>query len=234
MIRKDEILDFHFEMKLEDVTPEGFFKGYASTFGGPPDSGGDIVAPGAFKNTIKRGGRNRNGIAMLWSHDPHSPIGTWPVLSEDAKGLYVEGMVEPTVTPGGIPVLKLMKMGSVRGLSIGFNTIKYEIDKKKQIRTLQEVELWEISPVTFPMNKFARITSVKNIRDARTVREFEESLREAGISREDAKWIAKWWRPNLREADAVEGEGLDSILQTLRNVDSELAMQAIQGALKDF
>lgn len=235
---KGSILDFQLEIKAEDVTPEGTFKGYGSVFGNV-DSGGDVVVAGAFKDTINRGGRNGNGIAMLWQHSSRYPIGIWTKLLEDEKGLYVEGQVEPTATPDGIPVLNMMRLGGVKGLSIGFNTLVSEDDEKRKVRYLKEIELWEISLVTFPMNKRSIITNVKDtIRGAKTIREFEDALREVGVSKEDAKWIAGMWRKehddqsNLREVG--ETDGINALAMALREIRSELDYSAIKEAMKHF
>lgn len=231
--KKDEMLDFVFEIKKEEVTPEGFFKGYASTFGGPPDSVNDIVLSGAFKKTLKNKGRNGNGIALLWSHDSRAPIGTWTSIREDDTGLSVEGIVEPQATPNGIPVLKIMRLGGVKGLSIGYNTVLSEFDEKKRIRTIKEVELWEISLCTFPANTRASVTSVKNILEARTERELEDALRDAGLSRDASKYIVKLTKHGLREAGKeAEKTNISSVLSELRRVNLELTMTEIQQVLQ--
>jgi HK97 family phage prohead protease len=230
---KDEVLDFGFEIKKEDVTPDGFFKGYGSTFGGPPDSGNDIIAPGCFRKTIKDNGRNGNGIAMLWSHDTKCPIGTWQVIREDDKGLYVEGICEPDAMPGGVPVLKLMRSGGIKGLSIGYNTKSYSMDETKKVRTLKEVDLWEISPVTFPMNNRAKITSVKAIRDARTARELEQALRDAGVPIDEAKYLTGLLKSGLRDAGGLGAGEMNDILQELKKVNQQMQMDEISNAIRN-
>lgn len=233
-IKRDETLDFAIEIKKDDITAEGLFKGYASTFDGPPDSQGDIVAQGAFKKTIKSQGRNGNGIALLWSHDSLYPIGAWSIIKEDDKGLYVEGLIEPSAAPGGIPVLKVMRLGGIKGMSIGFNTVNYEIDDKKKTRTLKEVDLWEISLCTFPANPRASVTSVKNILAAKTERELENALREAGLSREASKYIIALTRQGLRDANKSESNnrGMNTILTELRRINTELSIGEIQNAIR--
>lgn len=227
--RKDETLDFPLEIKKEDVKDDGFFKGYGSTFMGAPDSYGDVVAPGAFQKTISKGGRNGTGIACLWQHMAACPLGIYSVMQEDAKGLYLEGMVDTTACPNGINVHRAMKMGSVRGLSIGFNTLQYDWDEKKKIRTLKEVELWEVSLVTFPANVKAGVTGVKSILEARNERELEDALREAGLSREAAKYVVSLTKSGLREAGANQ-ETWDPVLSELRKINNDLSMQQIKDA----
>lgn len=225
----NEFIDVPFQFEAKSLTEDGTFEGYGSMFGGEPDSYGDVVVKGAFKKTISKGGRNGFGIAMLYQHDPKQPIGTWQTLREDDKGLYVKGKLIRGVQKADEAYL-LMKENVLRGLSIGYDTIDHEIveDKKRNTRTrfLKEVSLWEISPVTFPALVRAQITNVKDaIKQAKTERELEAALREAGLSWGQAKDIAFMCRPYLRGVEAV---GLKSILTGLSKKNKELA-KVLQG-----
>lgn len=224
-----ETLDFGFEVKADSVDAKGFFEGYGSTFGGAPDSGNDIVARGAFARTLKNKGRNGTGIAMLWSHDPRLPIGVWHSIVEDEKGLFCKGQVHPDARPEGVPVLELMRMGSIRGLSIGYQAVKAVKDEKSGARMLQDVDLWEISPVTFPMNTRAGITGVKQILDARTPRELERSLRDAGIDHEVSKYLVKLCKAGLREAGGraavVTADSMSALVAELRATNQSISSQ---------
>jgi len=236
--KRDEVLDFAVEIKKEVVSHNGFFKGYASTFGGDPDQGGDIIAKGCFTDTLKMNGRGGNGIAMLWSHDPRCPIGAWQLVREDEKGLYVEGMIEPTACPDGVPVHKVMKMGGIKGLSIGYNTVDSGdiMVGKTKARELKKVNLWEISLVTFPMNTRSTVTGVKHILEATTERELEDALREASIPRSVAKVIVKVAKEGLRDAarprHSTNGEQA-LILKALRDVNAGLTLSAVQNSIRD-
>lgn len=194
------IKEFPLEIKAEDITEEGIFMGYASTFGGKPDSYGDVIRQGAFKETLKKGGRNGTGIALLWQHDSSKPIGIWTEIVENSRGLKVTGKLNLDVQLGK-EAYSLMKMGAVKGLSIGFTPAiddkgelledAYEWDSKKRIRYLNKVDLWEISTVTFPANTRANVTDVKNaIENAKDERELEDALREVGgLSLSASKYI---------------------------------------------
>lgn len=219
-----EHLDFGFELKQDSVTPNGFFEGYASTFGNV-DRGNDIAVKGCFAKTIKTKGAA--GVAMLWSHDTRAPIGVWHHFEEDEKGLYCKGQVEPSAAPDGIPVYKLMRMGGIKGLSIGYKAVNADRDEVKGIRMLKEVELFEVSPVTFPMNVRAGVTSVKSIFDARTPRELERALRDAELPVDAAKYIVKLCTKGLREAgpedrQATGSQELDGILAALRSANEQV------------
>jgi uncharacterized protein len=128
--------------------------GYASVFGAA-DHGGDVVMPGAYAASLaalKAGGR---GVKMLWQHDPAQPIGVWDEVREDDRGLWVSGRLLPEVAKGR-EAAALIAAGAVDGLSIGYRTKRAEKDGKGR-RLLAEVELWEVSLVTFPMLSQARV-----------------------------------------------------------------------------
>jgi len=226
MAMRNEIMDIGFEVKKDSVTAEGDFEGYGSTFGGMPDSGGDVIAKGCFTKTLKNKGRNGNGIALLWSHDARAPIGVWRNIQEDEKGLFCQGTIHPKSQPDGIPVLDIMRMGGIRGLSIGYSTIQYDMDDKRKIRTLKEAELWEISPVTFPMNTRASITSVKEILGAKTPRELERSLRDAGIDHEVSKYLVALCKSGLRDAgrpsNVDSGQDWQLVLDELKKANAAM------------
>jgi HK97 family phage prohead protease len=134
------------------IDAEGRFAGYASVFN-KLDSGGDIVLPGAFaKSLAKRRGR----IRLLFQHDPKEPVGTWESLSEDSHGLFVTGRLVPDV-PRSDALRRLIGNGALDGLSIGFRTVK--ASRRDGNRLLHEIDLYEVSIVTFPMMEDARIAS---------------------------------------------------------------------------
>lgn len=143
---------------LHKVGENGIFEGYACLFG-KEDLGQDIVRPGAFARSLAR--RSLSGIKLLYQHDPAQPIGRWLSIEEDAKGLLVKGQLLLDL-PKAREVMSLMREGVLDGLSIGFRTIRGNKDRKSGLRHLHEVDLWEISVVTFPMQPEARIASVKS------------------------------------------------------------------------
>lgn len=192
------------ELKAEDDGTRTI-SGFGSVFNNT-DLGGDIVLPGAFTRSLK----SRNP-SMLWQHDSGQIPGVWTKAEEQAKGLYLEGTFADT--PLGNEAYTLAKMKALTGLSIGFSTKKYEIDQSKGTRKLLDLDLYEVSLVTFPMNEKATITRVKSMPG--TLREFEEFLREAGYNRDDATTIAlrgyKALNPE-REAGADEQQAVAEIL----------------------
>lgn len=181
------------------IDEDGVIEGYASIFGNA-DSGGDVVAPGAFRESLRL--RPAAQVRMLWQHDPNEPIGVWEQVTEDARGLFVRGRLLGDVARGR-EVLSLLRAGAIDGLSIGFRTQRAQTDAQTGIRSLLEIDLWEISIVTFPMNDAARVGSVKQIA---TLRDFENFLRDAGgFSRKQARRIAAHgFQPTENQRDADE------------------------------
>lgn len=132
---------------------EARIEGYASLFG-LPDQGGDIVQPGAYAASLAARG---SAVKMLWQHDPAQPIGIWEEVREDAKGLWVKGRLLD-VTQKGREAAALVQAGAIDGLSIGYRTKRAAKDDKGR-RLLSELELWEVSLVTFPMLPSARVAA---------------------------------------------------------------------------
>ena len=154
-----------FEIKKDDIAGR-VFSGYASTF--DVDLGGDIITPGAFKKTID--GR-QDKIKVLWQHN--EPIGKSMRLYEDSIGLFVEGKVSKTRL--GDEAIELMRDRVIDQMSIGFSIPAGKSEMSDEgLRIIREVKLFEFSPVTFPMNENAIITSVKNMKDAIALGQIEQ------------------------------------------------------------
>ena len=210
-------------MIIDEITEDGTIRGYASIFGNV-DKGGDIVAPGAFKKSIKA--RKGKVLPMLWNHDPGHPIGKWTVIEEDERGLKIEGRITPGVSKGA-EVLAMVRDGVIDGMSIGYATIKADYDEVTGVRTLKEVELWEVSLVTFPMNTEATVQGVKalSIDDARdiTERDWEDILtgkRDAiRLSRSTAQALMKGGLPAIR---ATRDAGEDAVHRMAKAIMNEL------------
>ena len=223
-----EYLDCEFIIETKDISEDGTFGGYASVFGGEPDSYRDVVKRGAFMETLSKGGRNGFGVAMLWQHDAKQPIGVWKRIEENNKGLQVEGQLTKGVKQADEAHL-LMKAGALKGLSFGYDVPAdgAEQDEKKRIRYLKKVDLWEISPVTFPANTRSTITNVKfinqQIEEATTERELERILRDAGLPIEASKTVVSMAKPYLRwKREAVTG---GELLEFLKSINAELKIK---------
>lgn len=152
-------------------------EGYASVFG-QRDRGGDVVMPGAYAASLaalKAAGRR---VKMLWQHDPSQPIGTWEEAGEDACGLWVRGRLLPEVARGR-EAAALLAAGAIDGLSIGYRTKRAESDGQGG-RRLVELELWEVSLVTFPMLPAARVAAKAAAPEEALMRDMARMFRAAG------------------------------------------------------
>ena len=174
-----------FEIKA--VEEDGIFEGRGSVFGNV-DSYKEIVAPGAFTDTLAAWKAQNRLPPVLWQHRSGEPIGPHLEMEERADGLYCKGQLLVNDVQRAKEARALMKAKAVNGLSIGFVTREDAYDRVTGIRTLKKVDLWEVSVVTFPANPAAQISSVKSAIDGtQTFAEAESFLREVGrLSKADA------------------------------------------------
>lgn len=186
-----------FRLDVKNLAEDGTFEGYGSIFGNV-DCYRESVVKGAFSKTLKKHEQDNNPVLMLWQHSWEDPIGVWKELKEDDRGLYGVGEINLDVQKGR-EAYSLMKQRALTGLSIGYKEVKYT--DNAEVRLLEEIDLYEISPVTFPANEEARISAVKSERFQQfaqkmrnglppSIKEFEDVLRDAGISKSMATRIA--------------------------------------------
>ena len=210
-----ELLQVCSSIKAEEGE-EGTFYGYGSIFNNT-DLGNDVVVNGAFTKSLARTGPK--GVKLLYQHKSDMPIGVFEEIEEDGKGLKVKGRLA-LGTQAGREAYELLKMGALDGLSIGFRVSPkgQEYDGKSKKRFIKEVDLMEISLVTFPMNPKARVRSVKG--EEVSIREWENGMRDAfALSRSEAKVAAKAVHEafNQRDADESKGDVAVSAINSLTN-----------------
>ncbi|MEY5100383.1 MAG: hypothetical protein RJA36_3102 [Pseudomonadota bacterium] len=192
-----------YALQIKAAGDDGTIEGYGSVFG-VRDQYDDVIASGAFVDSLKQHKAAGTLPAMLWQHDAGTPIGVWTDMAEDSKGLRVKGQLA-LETVKGKEAHALLKLGAINGLSIGFMSKQWAYDRETDVRTLTEIDLWEVSLVTFPANEKARITGVKaaDLAGIQTIRQAEQALRDAGLSADTAKaLIAEVRRITLGERDA--------------------------------
>lgn len=204
---------------LKSLEEDGTFSGYGSVFD-VEDSYGDVVEPGAFKGTLDAWRTKGKLPSMLWQHRFDEPIGTYTQMQEDDHGLYVEGKLLIDGDPLAKRAYAHMKAGSISGLSIGYMIPRggAEWDAKTETYRLRHLDLWEVSLVTFPANEAAQVDAVKSALE--TPKEFERFLREAGLSRDQAKALmAKGYKAlDQREADEGLSESLKSLTKQIERI----------------
>jgi uncharacterized protein len=210
-----------FSLELKALSDEGTFEGYAAIFGNI-DQGGDRIVPGAFAKSLKAVAGS-GSVKMLWNHNPFEPIGVWDELVEDTKGLFGRGRLILDVAKAK-EVHALIKAKAIGGLSIGYKTIKDAIENG--VRLIKEADLFEISPVTFPMNTAAKITAFKSegltdivdklaTGDRLTEREFERMAKGLGLSNAQAERAARIHLKGQGEPVKAEQEAI-AFLKALR------------------
>ena len=185
---ESKFIQFELKTVEDDDEQKGEFSGYGSIFGNK-DLGNDVVVSGAFGKSLRR--RKPKEVKLLWQHKQDMPIGVFDKITEDGDGLAVKGRLA-LGTQMGREAYELMKMGALDGLSIGYKADpnKQEYDSRRRRRMLKEVDLMEISLVTFPMNPKARVSAVKG--EGWTIREWERFLRDEGsLSHSESKACAK-------------------------------------------
>jgi uncharacterized protein len=212
-----ELKKLVFESEIKAENNKGIFTGYGSIFGNE-DQGNDIMQKGAFTKSLMN--RPVSKVKMLYQHKTDEPIGVFTEIYEDSKGLFVKGQLAMG-TQRGREAYELLKMGALDGMSIGFRADPEKQgynENKRGVRTLKEVDLMEISLVTFPMNESALIETVKG--NAKNIREWEKILREAGgLSRTEAKIGAKALSESLSQRDAGDdNKQLADLINKVANI----------------
>ena len=224
------------------VNDAGAFEGYGAVFGNV-DSHGEIVAKGAFKRSLAEHRRNGGLPEMLFNHDASRAVGTYTDMHEDDHGLVVKGQLwvdGDHPDPDALKVHRQMKSTNGRmGLSIGY-MLKGSKMRPSGERELTEIDLREVSAVTFPSNGLARVTAVKADGEPPTIREFERALRESlGFSRDDAETIAlhgfKTWAQRQQAArEALQAKlEAEAIGSDLTGRDGQAALGEIAALIRD-
>ena len=214
--RSLKVRDFALSVKAEGVADDGTFEGYGSVYG-VVDSYQEVVAPGAFAESLAELNAKQRRVPVLWQHRSDQPIGVYSEITEDETGLFVKGQLLIDAVAQASEAHALMKAGAVTGLSIGYWVRESSFDEKTGIRTLMKLDLVEVSLVTFPANDDARVEAVKfKLAHGQlpNIKEFESLLRDAGFSR--------------RQAKVVAGHGLSELLQ--REAEGSAVKEAVEAA----
>lgn len=189
-------------LEIKSLKASGEFEGYGSTFGGEPDAHGDIIATGAYSDSLAAHRAKGTMPKMFWQHNIDEPIGKWMDAKEDDHGLLLHGKLNMDVQRGR-EAYALLKEGDIDGLSIGYWIEDYESNAETGVWTLQKLDLIEVSIVSIGANDRATVQSVKAAKalhelteklkaGARlTEREFETWLKGLGFSNSQAERAAR-------------------------------------------
>lgn len=209
-----------YALSIKATSDDGSVEGYGSVFG-VKDAYDDVIAAGAFKATLAEHKAAKTMPAMLWQHDSGEPIGVWTDMVEDEKGLRIVGKLALD-TVRGKEAHALLKLGALNGLSIGFVSKQWAYDRDTDVRTLTEIDLWEVSLVTFPANGKARVTNVKASDELATPKDAERILRDAGFSKSDATaFVSRVMRMGEQRSESADAtaqaiKAAQRLLQTLQ------------------
>lgn len=216
------------ELKAEDGDPEGTIRGYGSIWDAV-DSYGEATVKGCFKKSLAAWRKSKRPIKMLWNHSSLEPIGGWYEFEEDDKGLALVGRLNLEVRRAQ-ETYSLIKNREIDGLSIGYYEIKadpfdWESDEP---RKLYELDLREVSPVTFPALREAQLDPVKAKRmrgELLTIREFESALREKfGWARGFAEDVATLgYRSVLLREQGPDAIAEKAVVEEVRSIRSAFA-----------
>jgi hypothetical protein len=209
--------------KVKALDEEGHFSGYGSVFD-VVDFGGDRVLKGAFADTLKAWSAKGRLPGMFWHHKRDRPVGRWTSMREDDHGLFVDGKLA-IKTIDGADAYEHFRAGTVEGLSIGYDIPEGGASWNRDTKSLdlKTLDLWEVSPVSMPMNDSARIESVKAALE--NPREMERLLRDAGLSRSEAKALmAEGFKALSTQRDAADADADDvEALRSLTKFFQELS-----------
>jgi HK97 family phage prohead protease len=218
-------------LDVKSIAEDGTFTGYGSVFN-VTDSYNEVVAAGAFNNSLITLAEKGRSLPILWQHRTGEPIGAWESLKEDTHGLSGKGTLWLEEAPNARVVYKGMQSRAITGLSIGYYVKASSYNEKSGIRTLEEVELVECSIVTVPANDEARIDSIKaqlahgnlpNLSD------FKKLLREAGFSKTQAAVIANRGLKHLLRSETDSDR-----ITTVSNEFAQLVAQSNEFTLPSF
>lgn len=202
----------NFEVKsISDSGGEMIFEGYGSVFGNI-DAYGDTIIKGAFSQSVELANSNKRWPALLSQHGfgdiGNTPLGIFTHLEEDDHGLKFSAKLAET--QAGIDHYKLLKMQprpAIAGMSIGYIPTRWKAGEGagQPERIIEEIDLWEISLVTFPANREAGVTDVKSIEELQSLRDVESYLRDAYMmSRAESKSLISTIKRGLRDAGDEE------------------------------
>jgi hypothetical protein len=217
------------ELKFaSDEAKVGTFSGYGSVFN-LIDAGGDLIAPGAFKQTLKDW-KGKGGLPkMLLQHggffgpaEDGIPIGKYTSMEEDTKGLYLEGELFALNTQKGQYIYEGLKSGALDGLSIGYQAVDVTFGKKpdEPRRTIKKINLFEISVVTYPMNSESRIDAAKSIESIKSLSDAEDYLRDAcGFSRsQSVAFVSRIKSLRPSDSERLTDEQMNALVESFPTI----------------
>lgn len=188
---------------LDDSNGKMAFTCYGNVKGNI-DHARDRTLDGAYQKSINEHRKNGTMPKMFWMHNAMSmPVGKWVSMEEDSKGLLLKG--ELYDDEEGRKIYARMKDGVVDSFSIGYRVIKEKWNIEKNCNDLVELDIKEVSIVTFACNEESRLVDIKSKMDDGELpskRELQDLLRDSGLSKRQAERIVNQYEPEVK-CDAV-------------------------------
>ena len=143
----------------------GKISGYFSTYDEEPDSYGDIVAPGAFTETIKAREATGHPFPLCFNHNMDAVIGTVDSIEDTEKGPLITASF--LNTEKAQEVREMVKSGAIYQFSFAYDVKGWEEPTEEQkakgiANVLTKVDLYEVSVVVVPANQNAVVTDIKS------------------------------------------------------------------------
>lgn len=214
-------------LQVKQLTEDGTIEGYLNTFN-HIDRIGDNTQKGAFTKSINKIKANGDVLPMLFGHDHTKVAGVWTEIKEDENGLYGKGKLNLD-TQLGKELYSNIKMGAVKGISIGYFEVDTDYDAKSGAKLLKELDLIEASIVLLPCNEQSQVEAVKTALEQGeqpSKVQVEKALREMGFSRKNSKTILAEGYKNFYEDGQVDS--VADIHRFVWNVVEELSPEDLR------
>lgn len=204
--------------RIDNITEEGLIRGYITKFN-EIDSYNSLTVKGAFSQTLEQVKQGRV-IPFLWQHDQREPIGKFLSFEETSEGIIGTCLLDLNVQKAQ-EAYSLVKNGIITGLSIGARVLSsdYENYDDKIVEVLKDLELFEVSLVTFPACDGARIDEVraKGVKMTNKARQIEMALKATGLLSNN---ICKQYA-NILAKKSDEKEELEDEIEKLVKLDDD-------------
>ena len=156
----DRLFKSYGEVKAGDA---GTISGYFSTYDRIPDSYGDVIAPGAFTETIKAREESGHPFPLCWNHDLDQIIGKVDKIEDTEKGPLMTASFFDT--PLAQEKREIVKSGVVFQFSFAYDVkdaAVVTLEDGTKANELRQIDLFEVSIVPIPANPRAEVTSIKS------------------------------------------------------------------------
>jgi len=197
--------------KIKEFSEDGKIGGHGVIFENR-DSDLDIVDSTAFDKMAEK--LASAPLPMLWQHNTSSPIGLWEKITKDLKGLFFDGRIISEIEKGREAII-LVKNKVINGLSFGGLVKSSHFDKERQANILTEIELKEVSLVTFPANPLAVFSSKSKKEIAEFKRILEHTLRDAGLTKEEAMTVISSGVQSLFKSDCDDPDENSDLIKIM-------------------